>query len=90
MRVNDGAMWLEEYPTLDSAVDRCATIRPNGQGTIAVGGVYQRRVRVPGSTTTRQARHWHQSGRLVVEYAGDDAAVLAALAEVLGPQVAGA
>jgi hypothetical protein len=89
LRANDGALWLEEYPTVDAAADRCATVGPGGRWTMPVGGMYQRRVRMPGSATTRQGRHWYRAGRLVVEYAGDEVAVLTALAEVLGPQIAG-
>lgn len=76
VRVNTGVINVFEYPSLGAAESDASKVSRDGS---AVGSTMITWVGPP---------HFYKSGRLIVVYAGSDAAVLQPLQAVLGPPFA--
>lgn len=77
LEVNGDALQVYEFTTDQNASTAAATISPDGSsvGTSMVTWVFP--------------PHFYHSGKLLVLYLGEQSDFLAALEEVLGPQIAG-
>jgi len=75
--VNGQPVTASEFASAAAAAAAASTVSPDGS---AVGGSPIQ----PGGTP-----HFYRSGRLIVEFAGDDAGLLSLLSDLMGPQFAG-
>ena len=86
--VNDAEVVIMEYAEAATAEAEAKFVSPNG-GKVTIPDKSKPWVVMTSLIEWDATPHFYQSGRLMVQYAGNDPVVIGALETVLGPQFAG-
>jgi len=86
--VNDAEVMVMEYADMATAEAEAKFVSPNG-GKVTIPDKAKPWVVMTSLIEWDATPHFYQSGRLIVQYAGNDPVVIGALETVLGPQFAG-